>query len=112
MKIFRNYFVGLFKITYNVDTGINNFSLVTVKQFEAAMTPEEKERLYRAIDYQENSGPAEYPQAFIDTTATFILRKLEIELRDDEASISRVLFTELNGVKCKLDRRPAASAIK
>lgn len=83
-----------------------------MKKFEAAMTPEEKERLYRAIDYQENSAPTEYPQAFVDTTATFILRKLEIELRDDESSTPRVLFTELDGVKCRLDRRPAASAIK
>lgn len=86
--------------------------ILTVKQFEAAMTPDEKQRLYRAIDYQENTAPAEYPQAYVDTTATFILRKLEIELRDDESTKPRVLFAELSGVKCRLDTRPAASAIK
>lgn len=103
--MFLNIF---FKVMNNSST----YFFLIVKKFEAAMTSEEKERLYRAIDYQENSAPAEYPQAFVDTTATFILRKLEIELRNDDYATPRVLFAELEGVKCRLDRRPAASAIK
>lgn len=75
------------------------------------MTPDEKARLYRAIDYQENAAPAEYPIDFVDTTCTFILRGLEIELRDDESPTPRVLNTELKGVKCRFDKRAAAAAI-
>lgn len=76
------------------------------------MTPEEKSRLYKAIDYQENAAPAEYPKEFVDTTCTFILRKLEICLKDDDLAAPTVLSSELNGVKCKVDMRAAASAIK
>lgn len=76
------------------------------------MTPDEKQRLYRAIDYQENAAPAEYPKAYVDTTCTFILRKLEILLKDDDLENPTVLNSELNGVKCRIDMRAAASAIK
>lgn len=36
---------------------IVDFISFVVKQFEAAMTPDEKSRLYKAIDYQENAAP-------------------------------------------------------
>lgn len=82
------------------------------KKFEEAMTPEEKSRLYKAIGYQENAAPAEYPKEFVDTTATFILRKLEIQLKDDELEVPVVLKAELSNVKCKVDMRAAANAIR
>lgn len=44
------------------------------------MTPEEKKKLFRAIDYQENSAPTEYPKTFVETTVTFVLRKLDIKV--------------------------------
>lgn len=87
-------------------------TVLAVKKFEEAMTPDEKQRLYKAIGYQENAAPAEYPIEFVDTTCTFILRKLEVQLRDDELGTPIVLNSELNGVKCRIDTRAAASAIK
>lgn len=83
-----------------------------MSKFEAAMSPEEKSRLYKAIDYQENSAPVQFPEAYVDNTCTFILRSLEIEVRDDLFHIPKVVSTELKGVKCRLDTRAAASAIK
>lgn len=83
-----------------------------MKQFEEAMTPEEKARLYKAIDYQENAAPAQFPEAYIDNTCIFVLRTLEVELRDDDNDVTRVLFTELKGVKCRVDTRAAASALQ
>lgn len=83
-----------------------------MKKFEEAMTPAEKAQLYKAIDYQENAAPAQYPIGFIDTTCTFILRKLEIELKDNELKNPRVLNSELKGVKCRIDLRSAGAALK
>ncbi|KAF5306759.1 hypothetical protein FQA39_LY01517 [Lamprigera yunnana] len=83
-----------------------------VKQFEEAMTPEEKERLHQAIGYQENSAPLEYPEAYVDTTGTFILRALEIQVQNDNLEVPLILRAELAGVKCRLDTRVAASALK
>lgn len=76
------------------------------------MTNDEKSRLYKAIDYQENSAPVEFPEEYIDNSCTFILRLLEIQVRDDSIEIPRVVSTELKGVKCRLDTRAAASAVK
>lgn len=86
--------------------------LISVKQFQEAMTPVEKAKLFKAIDYQENSSPAEYPISFVDTTCTFVLRKLEVHLLDDSRDYLCVVNASLNGVKCRLDTRPAGNAIK
>lgn len=90
----------------------NIFFLIIVKQFEEAMTQEEKSRLFKAIDYQENAAPAQFPEAYIDNTCIFVLRTLEVELRDDDHDVPRILFTELKGVKCRLETRAAANALK
>lgn len=79
-----------------------------MSRFEEAMTPEEKARLYRAIDYQENSAPTEYPKEFVNSTCMFLLKQLHIELIDDN---EQVLISDLNSVKCRLDARSAANAI-
>lgn len=91
---------------------VKNICLFSVKKFEEAMTPEEKDRLYKAIDYQENAAPAEYPLEFVDTTCIFVLNKLEVVLVNDELQTPIVLNSELSGVKCRIDRRIAASAMK
>lgn len=92
--------------------GFTPIIIIVVKKFEEAMTPAEKERLYKAIDYQENAAPAEYPKEFVGITSAFVLRSLAVELRDDESPNPRVLNTELKGVKLRVDLRPAASALK
>lgn len=86
--------------------------LYAVKKFEDAMTSEEKAKLYQAIDYEENTAPTVYPQAFVDTSSKFVLKLLEIEVRDDSCSIPRVLSTKLEGVKCRLETRAASSGVK
>lgn len=45
-----------------------------MKQFENEMTPEEKARLYKAIDYQENAPATVYPEEFVDKSLSFLLR--------------------------------------
>lgn len=77
------------------------------------MTSDEKTKLFRAIDYQENSAPAEYPNVFVATSCVFLLRSLEIGVQDDTLpNNNRILLTKLQGVNCRLQQRPAASALK
>ncbi|XP_028133900.2 intermembrane lipid transfer protein Vps13 isoform X1 [Diabrotica virgifera virgifera] len=85
-----------------------------IDQFKKEMTPEEKQNMYKAIGYQENAAPAEYPEEFVDITATFLLKALQLELSDvdlTEKSVT-VLKVDLNTVRCKLETRAAASAMK
>jgi vacuolar protein sorting-associated protein 13A/C len=86
--------------------------IFAAKKFEDAMTPEEKAKLYRAIDYQENSTPTQYPKTFVAVSLNFMLKCLAVEVRDDTSDIPRVLCTELNSVSCAVEQRPSAEAIK
>jgi vacuolar protein sorting-associated protein 13A/C len=76
------------------------------------MTPEEKAKLYRAIDYQENSKPTQYPKTFVEISLSFILKCLAVEVRDDSLDIPQVLYTELKGVSCRVEQRPSADALR
>lgn len=83
-----------------------------MKQFESEMTAEEKEKLYKAIGYQESTGPAIYPKAYVANSVAFLLRDLIIELRDDDCAVKTVLVTDLCGVRIKLEHRPTMNGIK
>jgi len=79
------------------------------KQFEEAMTPAEKEKLYRAIGYQENAAPAEYPVEFVAVDLKFFLQSLMVEVRD---GMTQVLSGSISSVTAKFQQRPAGQAIK
>lgn len=83
----------------------------TVQEFENAMTSAEKERLYKAIDYQENATNVTYPEEYVATSCKFVLHQLEIQVKDD-TTMTLVLNMQLNSVNCSVDLRPAASAMK
>jgi len=87
--------------------------LFSAKKFEDAMTPEEKAKLYRAIDYQENSKPTQYPKTFVEVSLSFVLKCLAVEVWDDDAlNIPQVLCIELKGVSSHIEQRPSAEAIR
>lgn len=79
-----------------------------MKQFEKAMTPEEKEKLFRAIDYQENSAPLHLPAEYVAVEAMFKLDKLQVSLNDQ----SEVLRASIDNVGVGLKQRPSANAIR
>lgn len=82
------------------------------KKFEDAMTPEEKAKLYRAIDYQENAAPPQYPPEFVELSAHFSLGSLQVEVRDDAYTMPRVMLADLAGVSVNVKRRPATQALR
>lgn len=85
------------------------------KKFQAAMTSDEKEKLFKAIGYQENSVPTELPETFVAMKMHFELKCLEIFIKsniESENSIENVMHLQLNHVKCSIDQRPSAQSIK
>lgn len=75
------------------------------------MTAAEKEKLYRAIDYQENTAPTHYPETYEMIDTNFFLHGLQILLLDTDKSDAQVLDLQLNGVKAGFKSRPSANAI-
>ncbi|VDP14307.1 unnamed protein product [Heligmosomoides polygyrus] len=73
-------------------------------QFHEAMTPEEKEKLFEAIDYQENIPPTNYPKEFVENKIDFRLREVAIVV-DGAVALS------LLELRAHLDQRPSANAI-
>ncbi|KAK0157380.1 hypothetical protein PV328_011128 [Microctonus aethiopoides] len=88
-----------------------NSAAAIMRKFEEEMTLGEKEKLYRAIDYQENSAPAHYPETYTMINMSFHLHGLQIIVSDMEKNCPEVLDLQLNGVKAQFKSRPAASAI-
>lgn len=85
------------------------------KKFQAAMNAEEKEKLFKAIGYQENSVPTELPTTFVALKMHFELNCLEISIKsniESENSIENVMLLQLNKVKCSVSQRPSAQSIK
>lgn len=82
-----------------------------MKEFQNVMTSEEKERLYKAIDYQENSVSVEYPKEYVATSCKFMLYVLEIKVRDEDIE-EPVVTVKLENVNCEVGLRPTDSALK
>lgn len=79
-----------------------------MSQFQAVMTAEEKQRLYNAIDYQENAAAVEFPPYFVENSCIFVLKSLEITLTDEKGE---VLNANLEDVKLKVETRPVSSGL-
>ncbi|XP_015115234.1 vacuolar protein sorting-associated protein 13 isoform X2 [Diachasma alloeum] len=88
-----------------------NSAAAIMKKFQDAMTPQEKEKLFRAIDYQENSAPAHYPETFVMIDTSFFLHGLQITVSDTDKECPEVLDLQFNGVHAAFKSRPAASAV-
>nr|CAI5824993.1 unnamed protein product [Callosobruchus analis] len=84
-----------------------------VKEFEKAMTPEEKQKLYKAVGVTEDGKQVEiFPETYVSISCAFVLKSFEVELKDEDIAVKRVLFTTLNSVRCKLEMRPFNSGMK
>lgn len=80
-----------------------------MKQFEKAMTPDEKSKFYQAIDYQENTAPTYLPIEFVATECHFTLGCLLLQVTDDNID---VLTSRLNHVQASFKQRPSANSLK
>jgi len=75
------------------------------------MTSQEKEKLYQAIDYQENKLPTHYPERYETITMYFFLHGLQILLLDTDKKHPCVLDLQLHGVRTDFKSRSSANSI-
>ena len=75
------------------------------------MTPEEKQKLYDAIGYQENVDTV-FPKEYVATQLQVSLTNLRLKLVDTDAGKDEVLQLQLQGVGADVEQRPGASAVK
>uniref|UniRef100_A0A5S6QAI9 UBA domain-containing protein n=1 Tax=Trichuris muris TaxID=70415 RepID=A0A5S6QAI9_TRIMR len=83
-------------------------------EFEKAMTKEEKEKLYEAIDYQENQLSTQYPPEFVENVVQFKMIGFLVCVHDNAPDGQRQLALRmgLQTVESTLEMRPSAAAIK
>ncbi|XP_030388188.1 vacuolar protein sorting-associated protein 13 [Scaptodrosophila lebanonensis] len=94
-----------------------------VRKFEAAMTPDEKAKLYKAIGYEENIKPQDMPETYEAIKMNFKLIALEIGLYEDIRSddnmrasydyhdLPSIMQLKFSMATCAVIQRPAANAI-
>lgn len=76
------------------------------------MTPEEKQKLYNAIGYEENVVPTIYPKTFVENRFEFTLVRLQILLHDStESQSSVIMLASLDNVHATIERRPIVNAL-
>lgn len=95
-------------------------------QLGAAMTSDEKQKLFNAIGYQEQATPLELPKEFVAVSLFFELNLLEVVIRNEYLDLStvgsvndsleiddpnRVILLQLRKVRMNLDQRPGAAAM-
>jgi vacuolar protein sorting-associated protein 13A/C len=69
-----------------------------------ALTPEEKAKLYDAIDYSENALPLDYPETYEEFDFNFRLDKLILTIQDvfrKETKGQKILNVEIRSVETK-----------
>lgn len=76
------------------------------------MTPEEKDKLYMAIDYDTSADVIEYPPEYVAQKFEFKLSFLNLEIRDDSYSIPRVLYMVTENVMVSANQRPGSKAMR
>lgn len=72
------------------------------------MTPEEKAKLFRAIDYQENTAPLHLPSEYVALESHFVLDRLQLAVTD----AAQVLRACVETVHVGLAQRPSANALR
>ncbi|TDG48268.1 hypothetical protein AWZ03_005223 [Drosophila navojoa] len=94
-----------------------------VRKFEAAMTPEEKAKMYKAIGYEENMKPQDVPIEYVALKMNFKLIALEmglyqeVQLDADQSSaldyfnLPSIILLKFSMATATILQRPAADAL-
>ncbi|XP_017018537.1 intermembrane lipid transfer protein Vps13 [Drosophila kikkawai] len=92
-----------------------------VEKFEAAMTSEEKDKMYRAIGYQENVKPTDLPESYEAIKMNFKLIALEVGLYKEEKNghgefkgfheLPSLVLLKFSMATAAITQRPAAEAL-
>lgn len=92
---------------------VSAFFVFAVKKIESVMTLQEKEKLYKAIGYDENAPVDNYPVEFVEVKFQFHLDAIKINILDDLAApVLPIMSATVKTVKLDFEQRPSASAFK
>lgn len=84
-----------------------------VKKLESVMTSTEKEKLYKAIGYDESAPPTNYPPEFIEFKFQFTLDEIKLLVIDDQTlPVTSIMSISVKTLKMEFEQRPSASAMK
>ncbi|XP_059226468.1 intermembrane lipid transfer protein Vps13 [Stomoxys calcitrans] len=97
----------------------NDDQVDLVSSIQAAMTPEEKKKLHKAIGYEDNMAPLQLPEHYEAVHMKFTLSSFEIGLYDDSVgpgamdyhSYQTIMLLKLNTTTCVVKQRPGANAL-
>ncbi|KAM8714231.1 hypothetical protein ACLKA7_014379 [Drosophila subpalustris] len=93
-----------------------------VRKFEAAMTPEEKAKMFKAIGYEENVKPQDVPVEYVALHMNFKLIALDVGLYQetnmkqqdsahDYRELPSIMLLQFKMATASITQRPAAEAI-
>ncbi|CAH8840545.1 unnamed protein product [Trichobilharzia szidati] len=88
-----------------------------MKRLQTEMTPEEKSRLYAAIDYSESaasgvSGSAmNFPASYVSSSIAVTLRQLSLVLLDDKLNDPKILKFSVNKLTADVKQRAGDQAL-
>uniref|UniRef100_A0AC34RBS8 Uncharacterized protein n=1 Tax=Panagrolaimus sp. JU765 TaxID=591449 RepID=A0AC34RBS8_9BILA len=75
-----------------------------IGKFQEEMTPEEKQKLFDAIDYQENMPATDYPKTFVEN-------KIKIKLKTVAVIVQEAVELEFMDLSANVEQRPSANAL-
>lgn len=83
------------------------------------MTPEEKAKLYDAIDYDENAIPVDFPKEYVAHKLNFCMQRLTASVfyddfggKGNQPVRQHVLTSVLHELYSSVDHRPGAGGLK
>ncbi|XP_055333102.1 intermembrane lipid transfer protein VPS13C-like isoform X2 [Paramacrobiotus metropolitanus] len=84
------------------------------KKLADIMTPEEKKKLYEAIDYKEGAPIMMYPASFVENRFDVKLATLAVSIVEDSKGPAKdsLLVLALNNVASRIEQRPSAGGLK
>ncbi|KAL7061911.1 hypothetical protein AAHC03_01780 [Spirometra sp. Aus1] len=81
-----------------------------IQRVQMEMTPEEKAKLYSAIDYSEDTRRTNFPADYLSAIINFSLHGLTLTLNNTELSDPRIIRLQLDGVTAKILQRSGDNA--
>lgn len=80
-----------------------------MQQFEAAMSPDEKSKLYQAIGYTEETVSVEFPKDYTGLVLAFNLQGIEVRFLDPNDK--HICTAGITGVDCRIEQRPRTGGL-
>ncbi|VDO04822.1 unnamed protein product, partial [Rodentolepis nana] len=82
-----------------------------IQRFQEEMTPEEKRKLYSALNYTEGMGKSSYPPDYVSTIVNFSLGGLSLMLANNELKTPSILKVQLISVALDFKQRSGDKAM-